>query len=255
MYEDIISQLKSHDESVIDRCAVADDQLTRTIVGALGELDRDSRTLAAECLSMQGSPLAAAALLRLATDEELTVAVAAVDYLGGVVGHVPTADLLEALRNQEEPSLREKYYEFIGSRRESAHLEALRELRAEEDDPEAELAALVTVVQLGGEPERREFLGVLEEAEADDAVLLAEHLRRIGDARLLRGLLPWLTQQDDVFRLGSDRNPDEMVRMCDLAVWTAFGMGLPLDPPLTHIDNYPPETLSQATRLLQQIAL
>ena len=253
MYDAIIEKLKTHDESVITQCVAEQDGVVQNILDAFESFDLESRMLSLTCFALKNTTGSANALLKATYDEDLNVANEAVSYLHSQAHMVPSIDLFTAVASQDEPYIREQLYLIIGNSEDADLILQLRELHNNEDDPDAANAALVALVKLHAEPERVEFMQVFHNAEATEAVDLTEKLLYIGDASWAKALRPWLMRYDEVFRLASDRTPDAMVRMCDLAIWTSHQMGLKFQPPLERIAIFKDDVISQADFLLSQI--
>jgi hypothetical protein len=249
----IIEKIQSHDESVIPQCVSAQNDVIKSILDAWPSFDMDSRMLSVECFASASNSASAFGLLELTMDDDINVANDAARSLMPLAALIPVRDIFDALKKQDDPFIREYLYRIIGDSKDANNVIELRDVVKNESDPDAAISGLVAIVKLKGEPERKVFMDILREAESDDASELTEKLIYINDRLLIKGLLPWLVRQDGVFRLNGDRDPDRMVRMCDLAVWTAHRMGIMFEPPLTSIDIYEDVILSQAHVLISRI--
>jgi hypothetical protein len=252
MYESIIEGIRLHDESVVAQCANEQGVIVQSILDAVPTYDSQSRMLSVECISTQQTPAAALGLLRLLDDDDVNVANAAIQSLRPKAQLAPVNDVLSALKVQDEPYIREQLYLVVGDFQQDEAITELREQLKGEEDPDAALAGLVAIVKLNGAPERDKFMAMVQAAEADDAVDYSEKLLYIGDKHLAEGLRAWLPRKDEVYRLDSDRSPDKMVRMCDIAVWTSHLLGVAFIPPLTHIDIFEEDLLVNANFLMSQ---
>ncbi len=253
MHEQIVALIKAKDVSAKTLCSQPDDTITQALVEAFDEFDIESLDLALDCLAAQQTPAAAQALLTMTNDKNPDVAAGAVNRFARLVQFSSGDAILAALAEAEEPFIREQLYLVLGATGNNALTAPLQSQAQEEDEPETQLAALAALARLAEPAAEQTFLELLRTAEADDAVDLSEKLVYTGNTRLLKGLLPWLTNQEGVFRLGSDRHPDTMVRVCDLAAWTAQQMGVAFTPPLAHIDIFDDQVLAQAHSLLSRL--
>ncbi|MDR3701685.1 MAG: hypothetical protein P4L56_18700 [Candidatus Sulfopaludibacter sp.] len=114
-----------------------------------------------------------------------------------------------------------------------------------EKDPDAAESAEVAAVKLGGDAERKSFLKRIEEASPEKALTIQDQMLYVGDPKLAKALKTWFENTAGVMRLGSDRQGGS-VRMCDLAAWIAFRLGVKFDLQPQHLDNFAPGVLAAA---------
>jgi hypothetical protein len=124
-------------------------------------------------------------------------------------------------------------------------LTAFRDAAKLEKDPAAAEEAEVGAVKLGGDIERKSFMKRIEQAAPEKALNIQDQMLYVGDPKLCKALKPWFAREAGVMRLGSDRQGGS-VRMCDLAVWIAFRLGVKFGPQLHSIANFSPGVLNAA---------
>jgi hypothetical protein len=249
---EILQAITDHDWEVKDRVVGAAANLGEAIASALGRLDPEGRQLAVACLETWNGPGVGALLLRLTADGDPQTAVAAANALGRVSDRPPMPAILAEIPSRGEPFVRGQLYKLIGSTRATQLLPELRQVAADEHSADAQRDAQRALVMLGGQEEREAFKKRVAEARPDEALDLMDDLRAIGDPRLAKAMLPWLSNEAGVTRLGGDRKP-AMARMCDVAVWTAQLMKIPLPTPPTSLANYSPQMIDEAKASLMAL--
>jgi hypothetical protein len=248
----IIDALKRNDANALRVCARAGPGTAAAIAGEIDQLEPDARFLAVDCLALMTTGEGGRALLEVTDSEDPMVAKEAADALSRHPGVNP-GEILKAIPRRDDPFVRGRLYQVVGNSRDSALAWALGELVGAEDDEDAERSGRAALAKLGDKQERERLLRRLENADADEAIELTEDLVYVGDPRLALGLLPWLDRKDDVFRQGSDRQPERMIRMCDLAVWTAHSIGVSMSHPPAAIDIYDESTIADARYAIQRL--
>lgn len=247
--QEVVAGLRAHHGQVIQQAAGAPADLEAEIERALPELDSLSRSLAAQCLIRHDGARAGEILLRFAEDKDLAVATAAARGLSRLK-HRPTgADALKTLRQAASDQVRQPLYLLLGHLSDAALLPALREALRTETNDRAHLAGLAAVIKLGGVEERAEMKRRIETAPADRVTDMCDLLEYVADRRLAPALLPWLTQEQEILRLGSDRT-NRQARVCDLAVWTAHRLGVSFVITPDHLDRYTSEVIARAARAM-----
>jgi hypothetical protein len=246
---EIVQAIGAHEWSVKERVAGAPSNLGEAITNAMGRLDSEARQLAVECLEAWNGPGAGTLLLRLTADRNTQTAVAAANAIGRVSDRPPMAAILAEIPTREEAFVRGQLYKLVGSTRAANLLPELRNVAASERDADAQRDAQRALVMLGGQEEREAFKKRVAAARPDEALDLQDDLLAIGDPRLAKAMLPWLSDQAGVTRLGGDRKP-AMARMCDIAVWTTQLLKIPLPAPPTSLANYPPQVIAEAQAAL-----
>ncbi len=250
MSQNFISALRQHDRSVLDRVSQAPAELPKEIDAAVADLDAEARELAVELVTRQDNDQAGKFLLRRTADADPNVSTLAADNLGKIINKPKTEDIIAAIPQREDPFVRGKLYLEAGRREENFVLEELRRTAANEDDEDAKLQALAARVKRGGQSEKTEFLDVVRQTAPDDALRTQTLLLYIDHANLAKGLLPWLSNEENVTRLGSDRQ-NMMARMCDIAVWTAHLLKVKLPFETTHLRNFTPEEIENTRKILE----
>jgi len=243
--EEIIQWIQREDPAAYAAAQRAGENFPRDMERALPNLNPSSREMAAQAVATNNSPDSARVLLEMTGDAEPQVAVAAARALSSVTKPPPIPDLLAVTPRRQEPVVRSVLYRLIGRLGKAQDLNSLRTVLALEKDEEAGEDGQVAAVRLGGATEKTAFLARIRGATPDTALRVCDQLRYTEQKPLLKALLPWLPNHQEVMRIGSDRGP-HMARMCDLAVWTSHQMGIPLQPKPTSLDNYPQPALDHA---------
>lgn len=248
-----VEDARAHDASALERVGEASADLAAVFEPVFGTLDFEAKELAIRLVTAQGWPGAGDWLLRRTSDGDVNVTGDAVEALGRLASPPPPAALLQAARGSQDPFIREKLYLLAGRSPAPGTLELLRAAAAGESHPEAARALLAARAKLGGAEERRALRGLVATTRADGALEMQDVLLYVGEPWLARGLLPWLASRRGVMRLGSDRQGGAMARQCDLAVWTAHLLKVPLPFSTSHLRNYPDRELAAARTALEAL--
>jgi hypothetical protein len=250
MSEDFLNALKQHDRSVLEKARQAPPGLPRDIDQSVPALDAEARELSVELVTLQDNEYAGTFLLRRTADSDVNVATLAADNIGKIINKPKTEELLSAIPKRTDPFVRGKLYLEAGRRGENFVIEELRRQATNESDSDAKLQNLAARVKRGGQPEKAEFLEIVRKTEPDDALQIQELLLYIDDPSLAKGMIPWLDNQENVMRLGSDRQ-NMMAKMCDVAIWTAHLLKIKLPFETTHLRNYTPEEIAAARKVFE----
>lgn len=226
--EAALRSLEALDQAVVDRAAELPDSLAVAINERLSQWPWRVRELAALLLAAHGAPASVQLLVKLTADQSLQVASAAARSLADQTNLPPGDALLEVLPSRSDPYVRQQLYLAAG--RADCSLEALRSVLKAEPNPRVAAEGLAVAVRRGGDLERRHFFDAVRHAEAEDVAAYQARLLYVGDPKLAKALLPWLSSEAPVTRASSDRSP-EMIRMCDFAVAIAHSLGLPVRLP------------------------
>jgi hypothetical protein len=251
---EILSAIGAHDWEVRGRVAGAPSNFGEAIGAAASRFDPEARQLAVECLAAWNGPGVGSLLLKLTADSDPQTAAAAANALGRIGDRPPMPAILADIPTRPEPFVRGQLYKLIGSTRATHLLPELRKVAAGESSADAQRDAQRALVMLGGQEEREAFKKRVAAARPDEALDLMDDLLAIGDQRLAKSMLPWLSDEAGVTRLGGDRRPS-MARMCDVAVWTMQLLKIPLPTPPTSLDNYPPEVITEARTALASLPI
>jgi hypothetical protein len=242
---EILQAIAAHDWTVKEGVAGAPTNLGEAIDAGLVRFDPEARQLAVACLEAWNGPGVGALLLRMTNDRDPQTAVAAANALGRVSDRPPMPQILTETPTRGEPFVRGLLYKLVGTSRATHLLQDLRKVAAGESNADAQRDAQRALVMLGGEQEREAFKRRVAEARPDEVLDLQDDLLAIADPRLAKSMLPWFDNEAGVTRLGGDRNP-KMARMCDVAVWTAQLMKIPLPTAPTALTNYPAQMIGEA---------
>lgn len=241
--ESVISAIRAHDRRILQGPPAATAALAPALERELPKLDPDSRMIASMYLARFNGPGAGAVLLSMSADANEQVAASAAKSLVSVADKPPGDTILEAVRSRRAPAVRGYLYLAAGNAKNPPGLSSFRSNAKAETDPDAGINAQVAMVKLGGDVERKAFFERIQRAGPDDAIKIQEQMVYVGDKKLAKALLPWLAKKDEVFRLGSDRQP-EMARMCDMAVWIAHLLDVSFQPQPDHLRNFGPDVLA-----------
>jgi hypothetical protein len=217
----------------------------------LARLDEEARLLAVLFLIERADADAAALLVEMTGDTDGQVAAAAADGLNSSRELPAWTAMVEAIPRRRNPFIRGQLYLAIARTGHREAVRAIRDLAHQEDDQEVRRDAEVAAILLDAPAERTKldewakFIEMLRHATPAQALTLADRLQLIGDARLARGMQPWLANRAPVQRLGSDAQVRNL-RMCDLACWTAHGLGVPFHMSSQTLTNFDVETLAAA---------
>jgi hypothetical protein len=247
-----LHRFASHDWNTATWFEEAQGETVAQLEQNLTVLDAEARMLAVLFLIKKGDSAASSLLLRMTGDDDGQVAAMAAQGVNSVAEWPSVDAVIEAIPRRRYPLVRSQLYLAIARTENRDALPRIRSLMQFESDDEVLLHAEVAAILLGGEEERAEFIDRLHGAKPADALELEEKLELIGDARLARGLLPWLPNQRPVTRFGSDAN-QRMLRMCDLAVWAAHRLGIWFPMTSESLTNFDAETLAAAQMALAAI--
>jgi hypothetical protein len=250
--DEILQAIASHDWDAKGRVPGAPATFGDAVAAALVRLDPEARQIAAQCIEAWNGPRAGALLLKMTADADPQTAVAAANALGRVSDRPPMPAILAEISSRGEPFVRGQLYKLVGSTRASDLLPDLRKVASGETSTDAARDAQRALVMLGGQEEREAFKKRVAEARPDEALDLQDDLLAIGDPRLAKALLPWMSNEAGVTRIGGDRKP-AMARMCDVGVWTAYLLKLPFAITPQHLANYEPRVIAAATSALSAI--
>ena len=225
--ESVISGLRVHDRDLNRRPPAASPELARSLEPALREFDEQARSLAVSYVTRWNGPGAGNLLLKLTADRSVTVAAAAAQSLLRISDTPPGEAILAAIPSRQDAFVRGKLYLAAGQAKTPPGLASFRATAAKESDPNAAEEAQAAAVKLGGDVERKAFIERIKTTVPDKALRVHEQMLYVGDPKLAKALGPWFGKKDDIMRLSGDREGGGgMVRMCDLAVWTAYRLGV-----------------------------
>ena len=243
--QEIVQALREHNQPDCEKASTAAPTLVSAIEQALPALDERSRQMAVSCLTRCNAPTAGDLLLKMTGDPSGAVSAAAAQALLEIKNLPPAEAMLTALKQRGDPLVREFLYRALGKTHGAQSLEPLRALLMQEQDTEARTSALAAAAKLGGGLERNLLLRQIEKTEPEDAMRMRDILLYVADPKMAAGMLPWLSDERSVIRIGADAQ-SKSARMRDVAVWTAHLLHIPLHPPPAKLDNYPPALIHAA---------
>lgn len=251
MSQDYIAALKNHDRTILDKTSQAPKELAKEIDKVISSFDEEARKLAVEFVAQQDSKYAVTFLLRRMNDSSPDVAMLAVESMGSISNKATTDEIIGEIPKVKDPFIRGKLFMDIGERtQEEGVLQKLRPAVESEEDDEAALQGLAALVKLGGNNELAEFVGIIGKTEPDDVLQIQDLMLYTAKADVARGLISWLSNDEDIVRLGSDRD-DKMAKMKDMAVWIAHLLKISLPFETTHLRNFDDDEIKATGKKLQ----
>jgi hypothetical protein len=241
----VIEALREKDWSILDRREPVTSTIAMEIEAALPEFKATSSELAAIWLDQFGDEHAGKVLLAMTQNRHMAARTVAAEAIVRCEAPPPVAKILQTIPHQDDEIVRALLYLAVGEMGAREHVAPLRRIRESEVDQFAALDLLAAIVRLGADEERREFVTLLDSTETEDALDMAERLVYTREPRATRGLHSWLRSGEPVTRLSGDR-VTHMARMCDIAVWTAHRMGIPLKPTPVCLANFDATLINHA---------
>jgi hypothetical protein len=181
----------------------------------------------------------------MTSDHSLQVAASAARSLAGADFSIPASEIVAVIPSRPDPNVRGYLYLAAGNSKIPPALTAFRDVAKLEKDPAAAENAEAAAVKLGGDVERKSFLKRIEGATPAQALNIQDQMIYVADPKLCKALKPWFAKEGGVMRLGSDRQGGS-VRMCDLAAWIAFRLGVRFDLQPQYLANFAPGVLNAA---------
>jgi hypothetical protein len=241
----VISALRAHDRRILQAPSPPTASFVPTLELSLSSFDDSAREVAVLYLAKFNPPGTGALLLRLTADASLQVAAAAARSLATGDHSFPGSEIVAAIPSRRDRHVRGYLYLAAGSSKNPPGLNAFRDAAKPENDPGAAENAEAAAVKLGGDVERKSFMQRIEHAPPEKALTIQDQMLYVGDPKLAKALKPWFGNTTGVMRLGSDRQGGS-VRMCDLAAWIAFRLGVKFDLEPKHLANFAPGVLAAA---------
>lgn len=221
-------------------------RLSEDLEQVMAQLGDEGSQIAATLAGRYPGPQTARFMLTMARSTHQQAAVTAAMALSSLPQAPSVVDIASTAKRAVDPMVRAQLYLALGRSRGAVALPLLRELLSTEVDATAATKGTAAAARLGGKAERVALMARVTGASVANAKDVYDDLLYVGNVRFAKGLLPWLDQQDPVTRIGSDEG-GRSARLCDLAVWTAKRLGVPLPVSDSALANYDDATL-QATR-------
>ncbi|WP_394835369.1 hypothetical protein LVJ94_00395 [Pendulispora rubella] len=251
--DDFVRAARANDQSFRKNAKHAPADLPQALDAARKTMPVDARKSAAGFLCEVDTIESNEVLLKMAADIEWNVEMVAVNCLREH-RNVPSADAIIAAFPRIQ-GMRSLLYEILMKRPDPTRLDAVRQLVAKDGKDghwvreDGELAAIA----FGGEEERNRFAARIVAAPQpfedyvsrtrvhdDDVMRVSKHLILLNDKRMAKALLPWLSNATHFSICQSHFCPWVDTEVRDVAVWTAYQLGVPLDYPLTALAHYHP---------------
>ncbi len=243
--ETVISILRSNDRRILQAPAPPSAGFVPALQQSLPSFDDAARELAVLFLAKFNPPGTAPLLLRLTADPSVQVAAAAARSLAGGQHSLPGSEIVAAIPSRRDGHVRSYLYLAAGASNNPPPLGALRDIAKIEKDPAAAENAEAAAVKLGGDIERVSFMKRIAQAPPAKAMTIQDQILYVGDPKIAKALKSWFDNTAGVMRLGSDRQ-NSSVRMCDLAAWIAFRLGVKFDLQPQYLANFEPGVLNAA---------
>jgi hypothetical protein len=244
--ETVISILRNNDRRILQAPAPPTSNFVPALERSLSGFGDSARELAVLYLAKFNPPGSGTLLLRLTIDSSLQTAAAAARSLASGDYSVAGSEIVAAIPSRRDRHVRGYLYLAAGNSKNPPALSAFRDVAKLEKDPDAAESAEVAAVKLGGDAERKSFLKRIQDAPPEKALTIQDQMLYVGDPKLAKALLPWFDNTTGVMRLGSDRQGGRSVRMCDLAAWIAFRLGVKFDLQPQYLENFAPGVLAAA---------
>ncbi len=225
--------------------------LAAALEAALPQFGDEAAQIAALLADRHPGPRTVPLLLALARSRHLQAAAEAAAALSRLP-RPPVAEIAQAVPSVRDAQVRGALYLAIGRSPDPGALDSLRGLAQHERDAAAAARAQAALARLGGAPERAAFLDRVRHAGIGDFKDVYDELLYVGDVRFARGLLPWLDNQEPATRIGREAQ-GKTARLCDVAVWTAHQLGVPVATGATRLERFDDATLQAARSALQQL--
>ena len=211
----VISILRAHDRRILQAPAPPTATFVASLERSLLGFDDGARELSALYLAKFNPPGTGDLLLRLTADPSLQVAAAAARSLAGGDHTLPGSEIVAAIPSRRDRHVRGYLYLAAGSSKNPPALTAFRDVARQEKDPEAAESAEAAAVKLGGDVERKSFMGRIEQAPPEKALTIQDQMLYVGDPKLAKALKTWFDKKEGVMRLGRTAR----AAPCACAIW------------------------------------
>ena len=206
------------------------------------------RLLALELAAANPSPGSCRTILGRLSDPNATVRSLAGSLIGKCRDHENAPDLLRALEEQKEPSIRSILVGQLGA---VGGLEQVPVLRQLQKDPEVAKAASLSLVQLGDADERKKLIQRLQDPDPGVRTNALRDCMTVQDPKLAAWFGPALEDFRDVLPItGPHEGPTVYARVCDFAVLVMAQLGYRFSFPLKSLKRLPPEQIREAGQVV-----
>lgn len=173
-----------------------------------------------------------------------------VAHVIGLLPDLPPPDVVLRAGLLLDPGVRPYFYRAVQRTPDKAvGLSALRDARAKETNPRALLTLDLVAAKLGGEQEAKALKKSLAGLTIDDVNNVIDDVYALAPAPHLAPLLrPWLSDKRPLGTMSHRQTRPYLVR--DHAVWLVHILGVPLNPPLTHIEFADAALIARTRRAL-----
>ncbi|WP_394845906.1 hypothetical protein LZC95_00400 [Pendulispora brunnea] len=254
--DDFVRAARANDDSMRKNAKYAPRDLPQALDAASKTMSAKARWSAAGFLCEVDTLESNDVLLKMAADETYNVEIEAVNCL---LEHekLPSVDAIIAAFPRIQ-GMHAMLYDILLKRPDATRLETVRKLVAKENksDDWAREHGELAAIAFGGEEERRTFAAriaaVLRPLPEDigrprvedrNVMNVSKQLILLNDKRMAKSLLPWLSNTTDINDCHSHFCPRVDTQVCDVAVWTAYRLGVTLNYPLTGLAHYYPLVL------------
>ena len=206
------------------------------------------RMLALELAAANPSPGSCRTILGRLSDSNATVRSVAGNLIGQCQDHDNARDVVDALEQQNEPSIRRALVSQLGVIGGPEHVPVLRELRLE---PAVSEVASLALVQLGDSAERRKLINRLQDPDPQVRTNALRDCMTVRDPKIAAWFGPALDDSRDVLPItGPHEGPMVYARVCDFAVLVMAQLGYRFSFPVEFLERRPPEQIREARKVV-----
>lgn len=206
------------------------------------------RMLALELAGANPSAGSCRTILGRLSDSNGTIRGVAGSMIAYCTDHQNAPDLLEALEQHKDPSVRNAILGQVGIAGGPAEVPILRKLR---NDPEVSDAASLALAQLGDENERKKLIARLQDPDAQVRTKALRDCMTIRDRKLAAWFGPSLEDFRDVLPItGPHEGPMVYARVCDFAVLVMAQLGFKFSFPVEFLERRPDEQIREAGQVV-----
>ncbi len=210
------------------------------------------RLLALELAEANPSPGSCRTILGRLSDQNATVRSVAGNLIGQCSDHQNAPDLLEALEQHNEPTIRNALVGQLGAAGGPEQIPLLRRLRS---DPAVSDAASLSLAQLGDEEERQKLIRRLQDPDPQVRTNALRDCITVRDPKLAAWFGPALEDFRDVLPItGPHEGPMVYARVCDFAVLVMAQLGYRFQFPVEFLERRPPEQIREASKVVDAMA-
>jgi HEAT repeat protein len=207
--------------------------------------------LALELAAANPSPGSCKTILGRLSDPNATVRSVAGNLIGQCRDHDNAPDLLHALEQQKEPSIRSALVGQLGVAGGKEQVPVLRQLRGK---PDVSAAASLALAQLGDADERQKLIDRLQDPDPQVRTNALRDCMTVRDPELAAWFGPALEDfRDAVPITGPHEGPMVYARVCDFAVLVMAQLGYRFSFPVGFLERRPLEQIREARQAVDAL--